>query len=509
MEVEYIFRGGTDMKKVTKVLAIFIMSLTLCISGILEPATVYALSIQSNGNYAPTKTSSDINELADYVLDQFNNQANEIIIKYTGSDFNNYFLYGWSNSSFEEIFNDESTSSPTKPVGRLTLNFEKILYDKNENFGSSGTGRIAKTYKTVVDVNAHTFGYINITYNDYSQTDEYIKNAIKEMKITNKTSDIEKVTLIAEYICNNFEHWDKTRTGNEDFDNSEYQMITNGEGVCVNYSWTFKRFCDLAGIECKNISGIVKAVSEGHMWNIVKVAGKWYSIDVTSMDKRQGVDYTNFLLSKQSMLNTYTLDSWDYGDSDKSSFSGYEKYITGSSINDLNWASKDYYTYKNFVIRDMEFDGKGYSQSSISVPSSDGATSAEIKRDVYKNIPQKEIYPYGKVEGYVFTGYFTDQSWTSLFDGTYKSTEDNILYSGFIKQENLKLKSSFLKIKKGKAQGLSFNIKIEPTLITWSSTNKKIATVNASGKITAKKKGNCYVKATIGGKTYKCKITVK
>lgn len=45
--------------------------------------------------------------------------------------------------------------------------------------------------------------------------------------------------------------------------------------------------------------------------------------------------------------------------------------------------------------------------------------------------------------------------------------------------------------------------------IKWSSSNKKIATVNKKGKITAKKNGKCNIYAKYGKKKYKCKLTVK
>jgi len=43
---------------------------------------------------------------------------------------------------------------------------------------------------------------------------------------------------------------------------------------------------------------------------------------------------------------------------------------------------------------------------------------------------------------------------------------------------------------------------------TWSSSNKKIATVSSKGVVTAKKPGNTTITATVGKKKYKCKVQV-
>lgn len=46
--------------------------------------------------------------------------------------------------------------------------------------------------------------------------------------------------------------------------------------------------------------------------------------------------------------------------------------------------------------------------------------------------------------------------------------------------------------------------------VTWTSSNKKVATVNSRGKVTAKKPGTVTITAkTVNGKTAKCKVTVK
>jgi uncharacterized protein YjdB len=43
----------------------------------------------------------------------------------------------------------------------------------------------------------------------------------------------------------------------------------------------------------------------------------------------------------------------------------------------------------------------------------------------------------------------------------------------------------------------------------WQSSNKTVATVNANGKVTAKKKGTAIITASLYDKRYTCKVTVK
>lgn len=45
--------------------------------------------------------------------------------------------------------------------------------------------------------------------------------------------------------------------------------------------------------------------------------------------------------------------------------------------------------------------------------------------------------------------------------------------------------------------------------VKWSSSNKNVATVSSSGKVTAKKAGTATISAKVNGKTLKCKVTVK
>lgn len=71
-----------------------------------------------------------------------------------------------------------------------------------------------------------------------------------------------------------------------------------------------------------------------------------------------------------------------------------------------------------------------------------------------------------------------------------------------------------LTLKRGTSETIT--LKFSPasvynTKVTWSSSNKKIATVSNTGKITARKKGTCTITVTAdkGGKTATIKVTVK
>ena len=67
------------------------------------------------------------------------------------------------------------------------------------------------------------------------------------------------------------------------------------------------------------------------------------------------------------------------------------------------------------------------------------------------------------------------------------------------------------KRKKTLKVGQTFQLKVSGTSqkVKWYSSNKDIAAVNATGKVTAKSEGTAVIKAEIGKKSFHCMITVK
>lgn len=69
------------------------------------------------------------------------------------------------------------------------------------------------------------------------------------------------------------------------------------------------------------------------------------------------------------------------------------------------------------------------------------------------------------------------------------------------------ISNSSISLKIGKTKKLS--IKNTTKKVTWSSSNKKVATVTKNGKVRAVSKGTATITATVSGKKYTCKVTVK
>lgn len=97
----------------------------------------------------------------------------------------------------------------------------------------------------------------------------------------------------------------------------------------------------------------------------------------------------------------------------------------------------------------------------------------------------------------------------------YKKVKGKTVWSSYNKKgisviaglQYLKLNKSSISLYEGK----SYTLKINGTSLkpSWKSSNTKVATVNSSGKVVAKKKGTATITATLGGRKITCKVTVK
>ncbi|KGM96704.1 transglutaminase [Clostridium novyi A str. 4552] len=136
------------------------------------------------------------------------------------------------------------------------------------------------------------------------KTNYIIKRVIKE-----NMSDYEKELAIHDYLVNNSTYDKRLFTGNIPQESyTDYGILVNGVGVCEGYAKAMYRILNSIGIETIFVTG--KGISkdgsaEPHAWNIVKINGGYYQVDVTwdnpitpSGNKELRYDYFNITDSK-------------------------------------------------------------------------------------------------------------------------------------------------------------------------------------------------------------------
>lgn len=147
----------------------------------------------------------------------------------------------------------------------------------------------------------------------YKMTGTALTNAKKEYnqfvndivsRVPSGVSDLEKALFVHDYLVVNFEY---------DTDlvvNDAYTFFKSGKGVCQSYTLAFMAVLKKLGIEVS----YADSNPMNHIWNVIKIDGKWYHVDVTwddpVSDKPGRVKHDNFLRSDNGIEETGHHD-WD------------------------------------------------------------------------------------------------------------------------------------------------------------------------------------------------------
>lgn len=136
--------------------------------------------------------------------------------------------------------------------------------------------------------------------NEDKAVQKELKKAVSKIKSTRKSSSkLHTLMAIYDYVC-------KLTTYGHEYEVVPYEHTINGAllskynhtGVCESYAKVIKLLCDEFDIPCMLVEG------DNHMWNYVKLSGKWYMIDATWDDRVSYTSTTYFLLG-QGGLTTH------------------------------------------------------------------------------------------------------------------------------------------------------------------------------------------------------------
>ena len=178
----------------------------------------------------------------------------------------------------------------------------KETYSKDDYLERSWTEIRPEAYDTENGIETT----LNIKYLCTKEQEEYVDRELKKathLIISNDMSDYDKIIAINKYIIDRYDYDYNLKSL------SVYSALTTSEAVCQGYSMTAYKMFNYAGIENRIVVGTAKDVA--HSWNLVKIDGKWYQIDITNNDS--GNPYKYFLVSDNFLIqNNYIWDNKIY-----------------------------------------------------------------------------------------------------------------------------------------------------------------------------------------------------
>lgn len=209
--------------------------------------------------------------------------------------FNRTFLADYKSdrslsSLFVEMYISIVTFQKTYTINsnlKVTKNQLRDLYTLLTS-SSPELFNVQHNYTYYIPSDSHYVSKIDFSY--ILERDEYIsaldklKNTIDYMiGKTKEFTDIEKELFVHDYILDKCEY---TKNGRNI--SNAYGALINGKALCEGYSDAFTLVMYSMGIETAQVHGESKDSStsqiESHAWNIVKLDGEWYNIDLTWND---------------------------------------------------------------------------------------------------------------------------------------------------------------------------------------------------------------------------------
>lgn len=99
---------------------------------------------------------------------------------------------------------------------------------------------------------------------------------------------------------------------NAPYAHNAYGALVDGKAVCDGYTKAFQYLLQRVGIQSFMVTGIGNGVK--HAWNIVRIDGKYYNVDLTWDDQKSDIIYTYFNITDEEIKSlSHILDKESEG----------------------------------------------------------------------------------------------------------------------------------------------------------------------------------------------------
>jgi hypothetical protein len=276
---------------------------------------------------------SNYTEFTDAIKNALSNSAEKVSLKIKDYDPDSYNV----SDTIDKILTDDPSVSFGYDGGSITtfededgtnIKIVEILFRYDSN--------LYKTNKYISDMNI--------------AADKKAKEIVNSL-IKPSMTDVQKELVLHDYLVNNAKY-DSENFNADTIPESSYNaygVLINGVGVCQSYADAMNKLLTLVGIESTVISGTANNGSEDidHAWNIVKLDGQYYNLDVTwddpvTSDGRNILSHSYFNLTDAQISKNH---SWDKSKYPKCTGTKY-------SFSSLNIPEKDWEGDEILVIND-------------------------------------------------------------------------------------------------------------------------------------------------------------
>ena len=149
---------------------------------------------------------------------------------------------------------------------------------------------------------------------------EKMDTAIKSIldDIPKNFSEFERELYLHDLLIGMVEYHDDAEDQSSEYPMafSAYGALVDGKAVCEGYSRAMQLLSSCLDLQCALVTGVSQEIA--HMWNLIRIEGQWYHLDLTWDDAASMPIYQYFNLTDEQISVNHTVDPLVPADSTES-----------------------------------------------------------------------------------------------------------------------------------------------------------------------------------------------
>ena len=200
------------------------------------------------------------------------------------------------------------------PQETIQKAYDCLLMDHPEIFWSDGYTYVTSYVNNVISGHRVEFKYSMDRAQIAAANDAIYRSLVDVVRAIGRTdASYETVRAVYEYLIENCTYDELN------LDQTMYSVMVNHSGVCASFAKSFEFIMQCFGIPCTVVHGRLThstgmlGTTLGHAWNVVKINGRWYHVDVTSglsVSSVEGTpDYRFLCITTDELVRTHVIEN--------------------------------------------------------------------------------------------------------------------------------------------------------------------------------------------------------